>query len=54
MCYLLFQEGNAKDFDEMEPCEKRCANRLISILKKLNKYKYIELPKVKEKTEDAN
>lgn len=50
MCYLLFQEGNPKDFDEMKPCEKRCANRLISILKKLNKHNYIELPKEKEKT----
>ena len=54
MCHLLFQEGNKKDFDEMEDCEKQCAKRIISILKKLNRYNYIELPKEKEKTQNAN
>ena len=54
MCHLLFQEGDEKDFDEMEDCEKQCAKRVISILKKLNRYNYIELPKEKEKETNAN
>lgn len=49
---LTFMEG--KDMENLNHEEKQCAKRVISILKKLNRYNYIELPKEKEKTKNAN
>lgn len=45
--YLSFTEG--KDVNDLDQDEKICAKRVISLLKKLNRYNYIELPKEKEK-----